>query len=117
MKNVNVDILKFFAAILVMFSHSFYLSANEMDYLGKFTNDYVNFGALAVSVFFAFSGYYITKSLVNKGNKKFFRKRLKRIIPCLVVVITLSVFVLGPICSEYLQIIFLPRQSMDRFGH
>lgn len=100
MKNINVDILKFLAAILVMFSHSFYLSANEMDYLGKFTNDYVNFGALAVSVFFAFSGYYITKSLVNKGDKKFFRKRLKRIIPCLAVVITLSVFVLGPICSE-----------------
>ena len=101
MKQNNVtNIIKCICAFLVIFSHSFALAKGQVDPLSSYTNGVIDFGALAVGVFFFYSGYYITKSIVKKGSKKFFRKRLSRLLPSLAIVIILCVFVLGPIVSN-----------------
>lgn len=99
-QNVNVNIIKFFAAILVLLAHSYALAANAFDPLEIITSGAVDFGNLGVAIFFFFSGYYITGSLYNNGCKNFMKRRLKRIIPCLGVVVLVTVFVLGPLLTN-----------------
>lgn len=96
--NSLVDLIKFIAATLVIFSHSFSLSNSSHDYLSIWING-ASFGSLAVSIFFCFSGYYITKSILKNSNK-FLIKRLKRLLPELVIVVLLTIFVVGPIFTN-----------------
>lgn len=94
-KNLVVNIIKFLAAILVIFSHSFAISQNQFDYLEKYTNGYVSFGTLAVCILFSISGFYIMKSLDNKGSKGFIKKRVLRLIPSLFIVVIFCIIILG----------------------
>lgn len=96
--NSLVDLIKFIAAILVIFSHSFSLSNSSQDYLSIWIND-ASFGSLAVSIFFCFSGYYITKSILKDSNK-FIIKRLKRLLPELIIVVLFTIFIIGPIFTN-----------------
>ena len=98
--NYVVDIIKIFSAILVIFCHAFILSNKSIDYLGSFTNGIVHFGALAVAIFFTYSGYYVSKSLIKNGDKKYISKRLKRLLPELIIVVMLCAFIIGPIFSD-----------------
>lgn len=98
--NFIVDIIRFIAASLVIFSHCFSLSMkNSCDYIACWING-VSFGAVSVSVFFCISGYFITSSLIKKGDNKFIVKRLKKILPELIIVVLLSVFIIGPIFTN-----------------
>ena len=96
--STNVNLLRFCAAVLVIFSHSFYVANDEQDPFSVFCNGQTNLGGIAVAVFFFLSGFYVTKSLYRKNDvKDYFKKRCIRIFPQLWVVVLLSVFVLGPI--------------------
>ena len=97
--NNYVDIIKFVAALLVIFSHSYRLSNNSIDLLSRYIKG-ASFGSFAVAVFFSFSGYYIMKSLKTKGDKKFIYKRLIRILPELIIVVLLTIFILGPVFTN-----------------
>lgn len=97
-KNGMVDLIKFLSALLVIFSHSFPLSSNLKDILSRNISN-ISFGALAVAIFFSFSGYYITKS-IEKSEKNFLLKRLKRLLPELIVVVLITVFIVGPIFTN-----------------
>lgn len=100
--STNINLLRFIAAILVIFSHSFYVAASQEDPLSAFCNKQVNFGGVAVAILFFLSGFYVTKSLYKKNDvKDYMSKRCVRVFPQLWVVVLLSVFVLGPIFTTH----------------
>ena len=99
--STNVNLLRFCAAVLVIFSHSFYVAAASEDPFSVFCNGQTNFGGMAVAVFFFLSGFYVTKSLYRKNDvKDYFKKRCIRIFPQLWAVVLLSAFVLGPTLTK-----------------
>lgn len=99
-RNYNADFLRFFLALAVIFCHAFYLSKNQPDPIAVYTHGVINIGAIAVSIFFAFSGYYVTMSLLRKGSKEFIKNRLSRLLPELWLVVLLTVLVVGPIFTN-----------------
>lgn len=99
--STNINLLRFIAAIFVIFSHSFYVATSQEDPFSVFCNQQTNFGGVAVAIFFFLSGFYVTKSLYKKNDgKEFMSKRCIRIFPQLWVVVLLSVFVLGPVFTS-----------------
>lgn len=89
----NLNIIRFVAATLVIFSHSFALTGEDEPIIG---------GGLAVSVFFFLGGFLICKSMfrLQKG-KDYFKARIIRIFPPLCLVTVVITFILGPIMSTY----------------
>ena len=96
------DSLRLLAALSVIASHAFLLTSGTYDQeplywasSGQFT-----VGSLAVGVFFVISGMFISASFERTGNRReFVRNRALRIMPALIVVISLLALVVGPIVS------------------
>jgi peptidoglycan/LPS O-acetylase OafA/YrhL len=90
------DLLRHFAALLVLWSHSFSLSMASTDpLLGTILN-----GATGVNIFFAISGYLIAESWFRRSNMvTFVEARFLRIMPALAVSLVISALVVGPILS------------------
>lgn len=102
-KSYNLSFIKFLAAILVIYSHSYHVTMGNADKepLILLTSGAISLGGFAVLIFLFSSGLYITKSLmVKKDIKEYIKNRLVRIFPLLIVVILLTVFVMGPIVTE-----------------
>ncbi|WP_071393482.1 acyltransferase family protein [Bacillus tuaregi] len=96
----NLDIIRFLAASLVILSHAYPLTIghNATEPFGLFTHSQSTFGSLAVGVFFIISGFLITQSFDRtKDLVRFSQARIFRIIPGLMAVVTISVFIVGPI--------------------
>ena len=94
----NLNILRFFAALLVIFSHAYVLTENAADPISRATGGQTTGGQIAVLLFFFFGGLLIMKSMESKKTAgKYFRARIIRIFPPLWIVVLLSVFVLGPV--------------------
>jgi len=92
----NFNLIRFLAATLVLYSHSFPLSG------GRGTLDpfyaFLGLGAaeIAVDVFFVTSGFLVAGSLFNRGNIiAFIWARVLRIYPALIVAVLFCVFVVG----------------------
>lgn len=103
-KSNNLQLLKFLAAVFVVASHSFALSAgsSENEWFMKLTDGQMSLGGAAVSIFFCAGGYFIAKSINRVQNGiTYFKIRILRIFPCLMVVVFLSAFLLGPMVTEY----------------
>jgi peptidoglycan/LPS O-acetylase OafA/YrhL len=97
----NFDALRFAAAALVIFSHSFVLTGATFEPLAWATNGFETLGGLGVAIFFVMSGFLITESWERDPRPRvFFTKRLLRIWPALAAAILLAVFVLGPLASS-----------------
>ncbi len=97
----NFDLLRFIAASLVIFSHSYPLSGNGRDFLFSFTR-YLDFGNLAVAIFFVMSGFLIGKSWIEKPKLLMFVwNRFLRIFPGFLCAIVFAVFVVGPMVTTY----------------
>jgi peptidoglycan/LPS O-acetylase OafA/YrhL len=87
----NFDLLRFLAAGLVIFSHSFALSGNREPMLGTAT-----LGTVGVAIFFIMSGFLIAQSWHQHPRvAAFLGKRLLRIMPGFIGVILFTVFVVG----------------------
>lgn len=86
------DVVRIFAAFLVLYSHHFALSGKmEPSFLGL-----ESFGGLAVVIFFGVSGYLIAQSGMRSGSfVSFMEKRIKRIFPALVICSLLLYGVVG----------------------
>lgn len=94
----NFDVLRLFAAAIVLVSHSFFLAGVD-DPVGNATG--ITLGSLGVALFFGMSGFLILKSwMFDPRVRPFARKRALRIMPALWVAILLTTFVLGPIVTE-----------------
>lgn len=88
----NFDFIRFLAAVLVIHGHAFLLNTSE---------EYLDFATIAVYTFFAISGFLITKSYTQSNNPiYYFKSRVLRIFPALIIVVTLTTFILGPLVSR-----------------
>lgn len=99
----NFDFLRIFAASMVMFAHSFdLLGLSQHEPLRVWSNQFIDFGALAVNVFFVISGFLITASLLSgKSLFEFFIARVLRIYPGLVTAVLFSALLIGGWFTQY----------------
>lgn len=96
-RNNSFDLIRHFAAFLVLFSHHFALSGlTEPIFLHWDT-----FGFVAVVIFFAISGYFMPRSFTHSGNfVVFMAKRCRRIFPGLIVCSFLMVYLIGTLFTS-----------------
>ena len=92
----SLDLLRLAAAGLVLYSHQHILVGQpEPSFFGWQT-----FGGVGVTIFFFLSGALVWTSWARDTNiKRFFARRLLRIIPGLWLVVFLSIFLLGPLVT------------------
>ncbi|MBB6447261.1 acyltransferase family protein [Bacillus benzoevorans] len=113
----NLDIIRFIAATLVIFSHAYPLTTgnNATEAFAVFSNGQMTFGELAVSIFFVISGFLITQSYDRSKNPiYYFKARVLRIFPGLIFCVLLTVLFLGPILSELgVKAYFTNRETFD----
>lgn len=101
-RNNNLDIMRFMAALMVIFSHALPISrgAAYADILSEWTDGRLSFGALAVGIFFVSGGFLIAKSAERKNNyADYFKARCIRIFPQLIFVTVVLALFAGPILS------------------
>lgn len=92
--NNNLSLLKFIASLFVILSHS-------SEFVKSPAPINLPLGTIAVSFFFFVSGYYSIKSIEKYNNDKLYIKnRIIAIIPLLVEVALISVFIIGPLCTN-----------------
>jgi peptidoglycan/LPS O-acetylase OafA/YrhL len=90
----NFDVLRLFAAALVLLSHSFALTGRH-EPLAPHT-----LGMVGVEIFFVASGFLVTRSWVGEPSfRAFVGKRIRRIFPGLIVAVLATGLVFGTIYS------------------
>lgn len=96
-KKNNYDIIRFFAAVFVIFSHAYPLTSHGGEFFVTLSNGQSDLGSMAVAIFFIISGFLITQSFDRTENLRIFIKsRILRIYPGLIAAVFLCVFVIGP---------------------
>lgn len=103
----NFDILRVFAASVVLFSHSWPLSGHYDEPIVVATKNVIGGGALGVWIFFFISGLLVTESFLRRGIFAYFEARILRIFPglavCLLFGIAIGAIVTTLPLSEYLS--------------
>lgn len=94
-KENNFDIIRISASIIVIISHSFPL-VGLPDPLLRIIG-YASGGGLSVAVFFAISGFLVTRSIERNSLSSYVIARTLRIFPALLVVLLFDAFIIGPI--------------------
>lgn len=93
----SYDLLRHFAALLVLYSHQFALHGST-EPVAPFWDSY---GFVAVAIFFSISGYFMPASFKRSGNfVEFIKRRLRRLLPGMVVCAFLMTYVLGAIYTS-----------------
>lgn len=96
------DTLRLVAASAVVLHHSLALQMDNVrdDVLFVFSAGYTHLGLLAVSVFFALSGFLVTPGLARNGDVlEYLSRRFMRIMPLLVVVVAVTALLIGPLLT------------------
>jgi peptidoglycan/LPS O-acetylase OafA/YrhL len=99
----NFRILRLFAACSVVFSHAYIVNGGyqgiSREPLVRLTG--VDFGALAVDIFFITSGFLVSRSLLQRRDVvDFLIARILRITPALVIAVMIGALVVGPATTE-----------------
>jgi peptidoglycan/LPS O-acetylase OafA/YrhL len=103
----NLNVVRLFLALLVIFSHSFQLSIGKADEfkcepLYQWTHQQQTFGDVAVSIFFLISGLLITASwLRSKSMQDYIMKRVLRIYPGFILSLGFSATLIWLFCPEF----------------
>jgi peptidoglycan/LPS O-acetylase OafA/YrhL len=114
----NFDALRFWAALVVLWSHAFPIAygSEDREPLYALSHGQSTSGALAVALFFVISGYLITQSFDRSaGAWAFVRARVLRIMPALLIVLLLTAFVLGPVVSGWSLPDYLHSREVYRY--
>ncbi len=99
----NLDFLRFFAAMAVIFSHSWEITQGSPHFepIYWLSGGETKLGVLSVLVFFAISGFLITNSWQrNPDLKAFLWRRFLRLFPGLAVAVLFTIFILGPLLTQ-----------------
>ncbi|EAQ95712.1 acyltransferase family protein [Congregibacter litoralis] len=92
----NFTALRIFFAWCVLFGHSFPITGHgELNPLREFFEKSTWIGEIAVSGFFAISGFLVTASFARRGLLDYCISRVLRIYPALIVCVCLTTVVLG----------------------
>jgi len=95
----NFDLIRFLLAAIVIYSHCYVIAYGviaDVEPLSRLTRNQAELGGIAVSFFFAISGFLIVRSFeYNSHIHAYFSKRLLRIVPGFVVAFLVSVFLFG----------------------
>lgn len=111
-RNNNLDILRFFAAVLVIFSHSFplFLGNDMKEPLMIISRGKMSLGGFAVGIFFLISGFLIFMSFDrSKSIMSYLKKRILRIFPGLIVSVVVTIIVIGIWVSDLSLIDYFSR--------
>jgi len=117
-KNNNIDLLRLIAAILVLFSHSYYLSSgsNDNEPLAKLSHRFTDFGSLSVTCFFIISGFLITSSYLRHNDLlTYLWGRVLRIFPALFIAAAFSAIIIGALCTSLPKGAYLTHPSVYAF--
>lgn len=99
LRDNNFDFLRFFAASLVILTHSYGLTGIKGEPF-IWLSGYDSAGRLAVNIFFIISGFLITKSWIDKPVlSAFVKKRILRIFPGLFFAVLFSALIIGPLVT------------------
>lgn len=104
-KENNFNLLRMIAALCVLFSHSYpiCLGKDAEEPLAWLLSPY-NLGRLAVWTFFVISGFFISASFDRRRTvKSFIAARLLRIYPGLLIALTITALVIGPLFTANSQ--------------
>lgn len=102
----NYDFIRFFAAVLIIFSHSFVMVGGEQavynDPLWRLSHGHALTGQIGMTSLFILGGFLITESYVRSSNVfSYLRNRFLRILPGFIFVMLLMTFIVGPLISSY----------------
>ncbi|RZJ81729.1 MAG: acyltransferase, partial [Chryseobacterium sp.] len=112
----NLNLIRFLAASLVIFSHSYWLTGHLQDEPLQKLCGMETFGSLGVDIFFSISGFLITKSLVRQPLLgSFVRARVLRIFPGLIASALFCTFVVGPIATSLPLISYIKQPAVYDF--
>ncbi|SEA76566.1 Peptidoglycan/LPS O-acetylase OafA/YrhL, contains acyltransferase and SGNH-hydrolase domains [Pseudobutyrivibrio sp. ACV-2] len=101
-KDNNLNLVRLFAALMVVYMHSFALCEGklESDLMYTLTFHKALSGQVGVDIFFVISGFLIYRSYDRSNNiGKYLRARFLRIWPLLALFILSTAFVIGPAIS------------------
>jgi len=98
----NFDALRFFLAVLVIFSHSFVLLGRDAsEPAHRLWSGQIDLGIIAVDLFFAISGFLILASWENSRSvSSYIKKRCLRIYPGYIAALVVTVFVVGVLGAD-----------------
>lgn len=95
----NFNLMRLFAAWLVIYGHSYAVTASPGPDLIQQVVQIRFAGAVAVDMFFLISGFLIAASFERNRLRDYLAARALRIFPALIVCVSLSVFVLGALLT------------------
>jgi peptidoglycan/LPS O-acetylase OafA/YrhL len=97
----NLNLMRLIAALCVLVSHAWPIALGPQAVEPFEATTGFRLGALSVFTFFAISGFLMTASLErSSGLWSYFRARIARIYPGLIVSIALVTFILGPVFTQ-----------------
>lgn len=100
----SFDIIRHFAAYLVLYSHHFALSGLAEPTVPSWDT----YGFVAVAIFFSISGYFMPRSYISSGGfMPFMVKRCRRIFPGLIFCSFIMVYVIGLYFTEQNKIDYI----------
>lgn len=100
-KDNNLNLVRFCAAFAVLVSHAFVLSSGQVADEPLRQSLGMSLGDISVDVFFAVSGFLVSRSLVQRESGiEFIWARCLRIYPALLAMMALCLLVVAPIYGE-----------------
>lgn len=97
----NLNLLRFVAASMVLFSHCYPLTGHIVDEPLMRVTGFTDFGTLGVIIFFAISGFLIAQSVTrSRSVLAFVKARALRLLPALALSTVFCVVVIGPIATD-----------------
>ena len=113
--NNNLNFIRLFLAILVVFAHSFDLGKYP-EPLTVFSKGQIGLGSFAVNCFFIISGILITHSYIrSKDNFMYLYKRFIRLFPGLFVCALFTVIIIGSINTTLPLINFFTNKQVYNY--
>lgn len=96
------DRIRLIAALIVVLHHSSFYSMSNIadDFLSSATGGAIDFGRLAVNIFFVTSGILVAPGLLRSGDLVSFTvNRALRVMPALIIVVMASALIIGPVIT------------------